>query len=206
MDGNTANNVVGDVSNDVVSGGVIDGVGGNVAGASDGGKKRLGNGPLIAILAVLLVVIVGLGVGVGINYFGSNGKSTDEVEAERIDEVVKHGNFEVLQVELSGVSDVGEVTEIYQKYIDVADTTIKAELLIERARWVMGNDGEKQYSEQVFGDLIMADDILLGVDSAVNVINAAIFYDDGDLFETYSEILNIRSVEDDVDIDMETVG
>ena len=120
--------------------------------------------------------------------------------------MVKHGNFEVLQVELSGVSDVGEVTEIYQKYIDVADTTIKAELLIERARWVMGNDGEKQYSEQVFGDLIMADDILLGVDSAVNVINAAIFYDDGDLFETYSEILNIRSVEDDVDIDMETVG
>lgn len=78
MDGSTANNVVGDAGNDVVSGGVVDGVGGNVAGASDGGKKRLGNGPLIAILVVLLVVIVGLGVGIFLN---TRGKTAAEISA-----------------------------------------------------------------------------------------------------------------------------
>lgn len=113
--------------------------------------------------------------------------------------------IENLGEQLRDKSDVTEIAEICQKSVENVDETTEAVLLTECARWIMSRDKEKRYSERVLDDLIRADEIWQSVNSAVNVMNAASFYDDIEVENRYYEILNERKAENN-NQEVEVIG
>lgn len=157
---------------------------------------RMQNKKLIGILIGVVMIIVGLIIGIVIvNVINNN---------ENDDSVIIEGWRDKMNSELSAASLLGvnETISIYHKYIDELEGEEKAELLNECAGYVIQNDTGKDYSEEVYADLIAADEILESTNSAIGVMNAGIFYGNSDLVSEYNNIFSLRGGEYDFDVEV----
>lgn len=154
------------------------------------------------IFGTLCAIIVALIAGI-IAVKNLNQK-LDEHENETETSLVEQARAEISV--LSKV-DIPAAIQIYQAYIDMADDETKVEILNERVQYILDNDSDKEYSEQVINDRIAVDDILQTINSAAQVVNVLYYYGDyGEKMDKYNYIIRQREAAEGIDPNMETVG
>ncbi|MBR2998714.1 hypothetical protein IKF34_03050 [Candidatus Saccharibacteria bacterium] len=141
--------------------------------------KEKSNKSLWFILCGLGLVIVGLVAWVVINIVGN-------VHEVSFEEKLSNLKEEVDSLELSNIDDV---VDIYQAYIDSATVEEKIELYQDRINWVLNRDFDRDYGGYVLSDYISIDGIERSQDSAADVMNYASYYQDNEIFDKYQSIL-----------------
>ncbi len=102
----------------------------------------------------------------------------------------------IIVVSLQRKSEEAEMEKKYES----------GEVMMEEAKMTMYEDNDKTRSVEAIEQAVGADEKLKTIDSAVTVMNVAGYYDDMELLDKYTAILNERLEAAGIDISGETDG
>lgn len=131
---------------------------------------------------------------------------------QKPDEVVNAPSLaEQAQAEVDAMNapDIPRAIEIYQKYIDLATSDDeKIAIWNARSNYIIYNDSEFAYFDQLLNDRVAVDNILQTINSILEVLNIFYLYKNnyGELFEKYNYILTQREIDAGLDMDAEVAG
>ena len=190
----------------------------------DGKIEKSGNRIWAVVLSFLAVMIVGLIVAIVVVKVkgGDMGAIAADcgqevsvvdivncVEKKYAEEESYEIYHEIIENRTTGVGlkNIDEIISSYQEFVDaVKSDNVVAALLTMRANKIMSLDYEKAYGDVVIEDVIMADEIMDDIDSAVNVANVANYYDNTGITEEYSAKIIERQIAAGVNIEAEGEG
>ena len=102
----------------------------------------------------------------------------------------------IIVVSLQRKSEEAEMEKKYES----------GEVMMEEAKMTMYEDNDKTRSVEAIEQVVGADEKLKTIDSAVTVMNVAGYYDDMELLDKYTAILNERLEAAGIDTSGETDG
>lgn len=149
-------------------------------------------------LGILCAAVFLLAIGIIVhNYFNNSGEG----------EINEAEEWTGLEAEISMAESMDEAIGIYEKYLNDAKTDDeKVNILNQRVDYILQNDDDGAYSEQVLEDVIAVDGILKSVSSALQVANTADDLGNSDVLKKYEKIADERSEAEGDNLDDQANG
>ena len=176
------------------------------------GEKPIDKKKWVILFSAIGVVIVGLAVAIIVvlatrnntssnnngggntNNNSSNNAGQDTAPSKEELALYDEGMNEVMSNSvLTGNASIGDVVAMIKEKMDAeTNEKVKALYAIDYYMYYSGLDANKEKKDEILNGLIEADKIVQSTNSAATIITVASFYEDQDLVDRYSSIMEER--------------